>query len=53
MDRECLGKRIASEELLVRRLAPWTKQRNLDGKKINWTFTKQDADKKLGKHYAP
>jgi hypothetical protein len=53
MDRECLGKRIASEELLVRRLAPWTKQRNLDGKKINWRFTKQDADKKLGKHYAP
>jgi len=53
MDRECLGKRIASEELLVQRLTPWTKERNLGKKKINWTFTKQDADRKLGKHYAP
>ncbi len=53
MDRECLGKRIASEELLVQRLAPWTKERNLGEKKITWTFTKQDADKKLGKYYAP
>lgn len=53
MDRECLGKRIGSEKLLKQRLQLWTKERNKAKKKINWTFTKQDADNKLSKHYAP
>jgi len=53
MDRECLGKRIRSEKLLKERLQIWTKERNDVKKKINWTFTKQDADKKLSKQYAP
>lgn len=53
MDRECLGQRIGSEELLEQRLRPWTAERNTERKKINWTFTKQDADRKLSKHYAP
>ena len=53
MDRECLGKRIGSEKLLKQRLQLWTKERNKEKKKINWTFTKQDADKKLSNHYTP
>lgn len=53
MDRECLGKRIGSEGLMKQRLRPWTEERNREKKTINWTFTKQDADKKLSKHYAP
>lgn len=53
MDRECLGKRIGSEKLLKQRLQFWTNERNKEKKKIKWTFTKQDADKKLSKHYAP
>ncbi|HEX9826678.1 MAG TPA: IS630 family transposase, partial [Flavobacteriaceae bacterium] len=39
--------------LLKERLQIWTKERNDVKKKINWTFTKQDADKKLSKQYAP
>lgn len=53
MDRECLGRKIGNEKLLKRRLKSWTKQRNRLKKKIIWKFTKQDADHKLSKHYAP
>lgn len=53
MDRECLGVRIGNEELLKKRLSPWVKERNGEKKKIQWKFTRQDADKKLSKHYAP
>lgn len=53
MERECIGDRIGSEQLLCGRLQPWTEQRNKEKKKINWEFTKQKADEKLVKHYAP
>jgi hypothetical protein len=52
MDRECLGgRRIASEAALIGELAAWQKRRNKAKRKIEWKFTRQDADKKLGKHY--
>lgn len=51
MGKECLPDKIGSEELLKQQLEPWTTQRNKEEKKIHWTFTKQDADKKLSKHY--
>lgn len=51
MATECLPDRIGSEELLKQQLEPWTTQRNKEEKKIHWAFTKQDADKKLSKHY--
>lgn len=52
MDRECLGgRRIADEATLTRELAAWQKRRNKAKRKIEWRFTRQDADKKLGKHY--
>jgi len=44
---------VGSEELLKKRIAAWTKERNKEKKKIHWTFTRQDADRKLSKHYAP
>lgn len=53
MERECLGKKIGNEKLLKQRIQAWTKGRNNEKKKIYWTFTKQDADRKLSKHYAP
>jgi len=53
MERECLGKKIGNEKLLRQRIQIWTKERNNEKKKIYWTFTKQDADRKLSKHYAP
>ncbi|HLC72115.1 MAG TPA: IS630 family transposase, partial [Candidatus Nanoarchaeia archaeon] len=36
---------------LTREVKAWTKRRNRQRKKINWSFTKQKADKKLGKYY--
>ena len=53
MNRECLGERIGNEKLLKRQIKSWTKERNKLRKKIIWKFTKQEADKKLSKHYAP
>jgi len=51
MGKECLPDKIGTEDLLRKQLKPWTTQRNKDKKKIHWTFTKQDADKKLSNHY--
>ena len=52
MDRECLGgQRMPDEGTLKRALAAWQKRRNKAKRKIEWKFTRQDADKKLGKHY--
>jgi len=53
MGRECLGNKIGSDQLLKQRLQAWTEQRNNEEKQIHWGFTRQDADKKLSKHYAP
>ena len=51
MDSQCTGKRINDFELLQREVKSWEKRRNKSKAKINWTFTKQKADKKLSKHY--
>lgn len=53
MGRECLGRKIGNEKLLKQQINSWTKDRNKQLKKIVWKFTKQDADEKLSKHYAP
>lgn len=51
MDTECTDRRIKDKETLTREVKAWTIRRNRQRKKINWTFTKQKADKKLGHHY--
>lgn len=51
MDRECLARRIGDPDVLQREIACWSKQRNKENKKINWSFTKRHADKKLSKYY--
>lgn len=51
MDTECTGRRIGDKMTLAREVRAWTKRRNRQGNKINWKFTKQDADRKLSKHY--
>lgn len=53
MDRECLGRKIGNENLLKQQITSWTKERNKLQKQIIWKFTKQHADNKLSKHYAP
>ncbi len=51
MDRECLARRIGDADVLEREIASWSKQRNKVNKKINWSFTRKEADKKLSKYY--
>ena len=51
MDRECLARRIGKEDELKNEIAHWSQQRNKAKKRINWSFTKKDADKKLSKYY--
>jgi len=51
MDAECTARRIKDKGFLTREVKAWTNKRNKRRKKINWTFTKQKADKKLRKHY--
>ena len=51
MDVECTGRRIGDRETLTRQVEAWTERRNQQEKKINWRFTKEDANKKLSKYY--
>ena len=51
MDTECTSRRIKDKEMLTKEIRAWTTRRNRQRKRINWTFTKQKADKKLGKYY--
>ena len=51
MDRQCTGGRVESQEKLESAVDSWSKDRNMNKCKIEWKFTKQDADKKLSKYY--
>jgi hypothetical protein len=51
MDNECTDRRIKDKEMLKQEVKAWTMRRNRQRKKVNWTFTKKKADKKLGKYY--
>jgi hypothetical protein len=51
MDRQCTGGRIESKEKLTSEVKKWAKERNKNKCKIEWKFTRQDADKKMSKHY--
>jgi len=51
MDIECTGRRIEDKELLISETTTYMNNRNENKSKINWNFTKKDADKKLSKYY--
>lgn len=51
LDKQCLGKRMENARMLKREVGAWQARRNRAKVKIAWKFTKQDADRKLGKHY--
>jgi hypothetical protein len=51
LSRQCLDRRIASRELLETEVASWQQARNEEERTIEWNFTRQDADRKLGRHY--
>lgn len=51
MDRQCTGGRIENKGALASNVMIWSKERNEKQCDIEWKFTRQDADKKLSKHY--
>ena len=51
LDKQCLNQRLPTVEKMVAEVNAWQRKRNRQRKKIDWTFTKERADKKLGKHY--
>ncbi|KZX15649.1 hypothetical protein MBCUT_13890 [Methanobrevibacter cuticularis] len=51
MDRKCTGRRINNKNLLIKETTAYQNNRNENKCKINWKFTKEDADKKLSKCY--
>lgn len=51
LDQQCLNRRIPTETELSTHVKAWNTRRNRQKKTIDWSFTRQDADQKLGKHY--
>ena len=51
MERQCTGRRIGTEVALRSEIAAWQQRRNDAGQTIQWSFTRQDADAKLSRHY--
>ncbi len=53
LSRQCLDRRIARRHLLRCQIEAWQQARNALRRTIQWTFTRQDADHKLGRHFVP
>jgi hypothetical protein len=51
LSRQCLDRRIGSRELLQTEVQAWQQARNTEQRTIEWNFTRQDADRKMGHHY--
>jgi len=51
LSRQCLDRRIADRQSLCCEVGAWQQARNALRKTIEWTFTRQDADRKLSGHY--
>ena len=53
LTRQCLDRRLPTTQLLQREVDAWQAARNALRTTIEWKFTRQDADQKLGRHYVP
>lgn len=51
LTRQCLQRRIPGHEALRNEVHAWQRRRNRQRRTIEWTLTRQDADRKLGRHY--
>jgi hypothetical protein len=51
LSRQCLDRRLPDETTLIREVEAWQGHRNEQRRTIEWTFTRQDADQKMSKHY--
>ena len=51
LDRQCLNRRLPDRDTIVTEVDAWQQRRNADQRRIEWSFTRQDADRKLAQHY--
>ena len=51
LERQCIGRRMPNDGVLTAEVAAWQSRRNEAKAGMEWKFTRQDADKKLSKHY--
>jgi DDE superfamily endonuclease len=51
LERQCLARRLTDRATARREVNAWERRRNAERRTIDWTFTRQDADRKLGCHY--
>ena len=51
LGRQCLNRRIANRSVLQAEVDAWQSARNAARRTIEWSFTRQDADLKLRRHY--
>ena len=51
LSRQCLDRRIDSEEALAQEVRAWEQARNERGVKLSWTFTTTQARQTLKRHY--
>jgi hypothetical protein len=52
MERQCLGRRLMDQATTRHEVRAWQRQRNAARRGIDWTFTRQDADRRLSRHYS-
>lgn len=53
LDRQCLDRRFPDRDTLIREVDAWERRRNDEQRRIEWTFSRQDADLKMSRHYVP
>ncbi len=53
LSRQCLDRRLADRQTLRHEVEHWQLARNATKQTIEWKFTRQDADRRLGRHYVP
>ena len=51
LDRQCLDRRLPDRATIITEVAAWQARRNTEHRCIEWSFTRQDADRKMGLHY--
>jgi len=51
LDRQCLDRRVPDRAALVAEVDAWQRRRNADQRGIAWSFTRQNADEKMARHY--
>jgi len=51
LGRQCLDRRLMDRATVNREVRVWQRRRNAQHRGIDWTFTRQDADRKMGRHY--